>query len=127
MQGPACGLSQQAAEAEGSLTLEARGRVGAALTTTGRAGTARRSGSGKQDEKVQRAVNQWWNPRKRETPAPTWWMWAGQQHTATLDPGGRLWHGVFPVVLEATRKACGVLVARLPGKSWAPPSSTGRW
>src|SRR6266700_3217145 len=52
--GPAAGLSQQAGEAEGSLTVETRGRVGAALTltTTGRAGTARRPGSGKQDEQV---------------------------------------------------------------------------
>jgi hypothetical protein len=33
-------------EAEGSLIREAPGRVGAALTTTGRAGTARRSGPG---------------------------------------------------------------------------------
>jgi hypothetical protein len=99
MQGPAGGLSQQAAEAEGSLTPEARGRVGAALTTTGRVGTARRPGSGKRDEKVQRAVNQWWNPRKRETPAPTWWMWAGQQRTTTLLPGGRLQHGAVPAVL----------------------------
>jgi hypothetical protein len=42
-------LSQQDAEAEGSSTLEAQGRAGAALTTTDRIGTARRSGSGKQD------------------------------------------------------------------------------
>jgi hypothetical protein len=28
--------------------------------------------------------------------------------------------------LEATRKGCGVLVARLPGNSWAPRPSTGR-
>jgi hypothetical protein len=26
---------------------------------------------------------------------------------------------------EATGKACGVPVARLPGKSWAPPLPTG--
>jgi len=38
------GLSQQAGEAEGSLSRETPGRVGAALTTTGRVGTARRSG-----------------------------------------------------------------------------------
>jgi hypothetical protein len=41
------GLSQQVSEAGGSLTLETQGRVGAAPTTTGRIGTARRSGSGK--------------------------------------------------------------------------------
>jgi len=54
-------------------------------------------------------------------------MWAGQQRATTLLPGGRLQHGAVPAVVEATGKACGVGVARLPGKSWAPPSSTGRW
>ena len=46
------GLSQQASEAEGSLILGVQERVGAALTTPGRVGTTRRSGSGKQDGKV---------------------------------------------------------------------------
>jgi hypothetical protein len=49
---PATGLSQQAAEAGGSLTLEAQGRVGAAPTTTGRVDTARRPGSGKRGRKA---------------------------------------------------------------------------
>ena len=60
----ACGLSQQAVEAGGSLIREAPGRVGAALTTTGRVGTARRPGSGKRDGKVQAELNQWSTPRK---------------------------------------------------------------
>ena len=34
------------------MILESQGRAGAALTTTGRVGTARRPGSGKQDGKV---------------------------------------------------------------------------
>ena len=55
MKGPTFGLSQQDAEAGGSLTAETRGRVGAASTTTGRTGTARRSGPGKRDGKVQYA------------------------------------------------------------------------
>ena len=50
--GSAAGLSQQAGEAEDSPILETQGRVGAVLTTTGRAGTARRPGSGKQGEKA---------------------------------------------------------------------------
>lgn len=41
--------------------------VGAALTTTERTGTTRRSGSGKQDRKVYERRNQWWNPLKRGT------------------------------------------------------------
>jgi hypothetical protein len=109
--------------------------VGAALTTTGRAGTARRPGSGKRDEKVQREVNQWWNPRKRETPAPTWWMWAGQQRATTLPPGGRLHHGT-PAVGgghgEGLRRSRGeaageelgtALVNRLMVNVWSAPSS----
>jgi hypothetical protein len=119
--------------------------VGAALTTTGRVGTARRPGSGKQDEKVQRAVNQWWNPRKRETPAPTWWMWAGQQRTITRCAGWstprrrntrcRGGHG------EGLRRTCGeavgeelgtalvdrlmVNVGTLPGSPSPPASQAG--
>jgi hypothetical protein len=51
-------------EAGGSLTWEVRGRVGAASTTPGRAGTARRPGSGKQGGEAYGCRNQWWNPLK---------------------------------------------------------------
>jgi transposase len=64
---PPLGCRSSPAEAEGSPAWEAPGRVGAALTTTGRVGTARRPGSGKQGRTVQRRVNQWWNPRKRQS------------------------------------------------------------
>lgn len=40
------GPSQRLGEAEGSLTRETLAKVGAALTTTGRVGTARRLGPG---------------------------------------------------------------------------------
>src|SRR5215207_7195291 len=49
---PPPSLSQQDGEAEGSRFLEAQEGAGAALTTTGRAGTTRRRGPGKQDGKV---------------------------------------------------------------------------
>ena len=52
VKGPTSSLSQQAGEAEGSPTLEAQGRVGAALTTTGQVSTTRWPGSGKQDGEV---------------------------------------------------------------------------
>lgn len=52
MKEPAFGLSQQAIEAGGSLTLEVQGRVGAAPTTTGWPGTTRRARSGKRDGTV---------------------------------------------------------------------------
>ena len=41
--------------------------MGAALTTTERTGTTRRSESGKQGGKVYERRNQWWNPLKGET------------------------------------------------------------
>src|SRR4029450_9575107 len=97
------------------------GPAGALLTRTGRVGTARRPGPGKQDEKVQRAVNQWWNPRKPETPAPTWWIWGGQQRATALLAGGRLHDGVVPADGGGHGGGCGVPVARLPGKSWDRP------
>ena len=49
---PTAGLSQQAGEAGGSLSLETQVRVGAAPTTTERPRTARWVGSGKHDGKV---------------------------------------------------------------------------
>src|SRR2546427_8630171 len=71
MEEPAPGLSQQVGEAEGSLTLEAQSRAGAALTTTRQAGTARQPGLGKRDGKVYERRNQWWNLRKCRTgPKP---------------------------------------------------------
>ena len=74
MQGPTCGLSQQAAEAGGSLTLEARGRAGAASTTPWRAGTARPLGCGKRDGEVYECRNPWWwNPLKvSQSPGAGW-------------------------------------------------------
>lgn len=125
MKGPTLGLSQQVAEAEGSLTREAPGRAGAALTTPGRLGTTRRVGPGKQDGTVYECRNQRWNPLKRNAPAQTWWIWAGQQCTLAGSHGGRLLVGQGSCLQEATVKACGVAVARLQGKSWAPPPSTG--
>ncbi len=63
--GSTSGLSQQSREAEGSPTLEAQGRVGAALTTVGRAGTARRPSAHSARRRGTTKVNQWLNPLKR--------------------------------------------------------------
>jgi hypothetical protein len=61
------GPSQRSPEAEGSPTLGAQGRVGAALTTTGRVGTTGRPGSGKRGGTVYVWRNQWSNPLKSRT------------------------------------------------------------
>ena len=94
--------------------------MGAALTTTGRSGTARRVGPGKRDGKVYECRNQWWNPLKREADSNLVDMGRSAVHT------GRFGRPATPkprdeVGGEATRKACGVLVARLQGNSWVPP------
>ena len=101
-------------------------RVGAAPTTTGRVGTARRPGSGKRDGKVYECRNQRLNPLKSRTGSNLADMGRIAVHAgarcarATPTSANRAGR-------EATGKACGVPVARLQGKSWAPPPSMGRW
>jgi hypothetical protein len=107
--------------AGGSLNRETPGTVGAAPTTTGRVGTARRSGSGKRDRTVYVCRNQWLNPLKSRTGSNLVDMGRAAAHVGDVPatPKPTDWVGG-----EATRKACGVLVARLQGKSWAPRLST---
>jgi len=99
--------------------------VGAALTKTGRVGTARRPGSGKQDGKVYECRNQWWNPLKARTGSNLADVGRTAVHArvrsirATPKPVN--WAGG-----EATMKVCGVVVAMLQGKSWAPHPSNGQ-
>jgi hypothetical protein len=59
-------LSQQFGEAEGSLTQEALGKAGAALTTTEWIGTARRSGPASKTERV--GETDWSQGRHRTAP-----------------------------------------------------------
>src|SRR4029077_8105031 len=74
-------------EAEGSLIREMLGRVGAALTTPGRVGTARRCGSGQRDETVY-ARNQCLTPLNGP-PAQIWRIWAGRgAHLPPCSAGG---------------------------------------
>lgn len=122
MKGPTCGPSQRVAEAGGSLTLEAQARAGAAPTKSGRAGTARRLGSGERDGKVQRAVNRWWNPLQRYTGSNLADLGRTAAHARF---GWRLPDGVKTAGREAMGKGCGVPMARLQGKSRAPHPSTG--
>jgi hypothetical protein len=61
----------------------------AAPTTTGRASTARWSGSGKQDGKVYER-NQCLNAPQENPPAQTWQIWAGQQRAPAASAGGEL-------------------------------------
>lgn len=110
-------------EAEGSLILEAQGTAGAALTTTGRTGTARRSGSGKRDEKVYVR-----NQRLKASQASPQLEPGGSGLGCDAHPpllGGELSGWKQVAAPEATLNACGVGVARSQGHSWAPSSSNG--
>lgn len=83
MKGPTCGLSQQSAEAEGSLTLEAQARAASSPDNDGtgrhcqtaRARQARREGVATSEPVVE--PPQAWNRLQ------TWWIWAGQQRAPT--------------------------------------------
>ena len=88
--------------------------MGAALTTTGRAGTARRLGSGKQDGKVYESRNQWSNPLKARTGSNLVDMGRDAAHVrqeARMTPSS-----MNRVGKEAMRKVCGVPMAMLQGK-----------
>jgi hypothetical protein len=81
----------------------------------GRARQARQKGVTK--------VNQWLNPLNRGTGSNLVDM--GRVQCASSRLGQRLRSRFLAADQEATRNACGVLVARLQGKSWAPALPTG--
>jgi hypothetical protein len=66
------------------------------------------------------------NPRKSRTGSNLVDMGRAAVH-ACLRTGQRDSDAGELAGQEATPKDCGVGVARLPGKSWAPPPSTGTW
>ena len=121
MEGPTAGLSQQSGEAEGSRA-SGGALVGweAALTTTGRSSTARWAGPGKRGRQGATGVNRWLNPLKLWNRLESGGSGPGSSaHLPHL--GGEVTPKPESVAGgEATRKACGVLVARLQGYSRAP-------
>jgi hypothetical protein len=123
---PSFGLSQQPDEAEGSLILESQGRVGAALTTTGRVGTARRPGSGKQDGKVYELQEPVVEPPQGQNRLQP----GGYGPDRSARPGefcsGDSVSPRSAIGREAMGKDCGVPMAMLQGKSWAPHPSNGQ-
>lgn len=110
-------------EAGGSLILGTWVRVEAAPTTTGRAGTARRSGSGKRDGKVYVRNQRLKAPQEKATSsnlADLGWVATRIHVSVWVTPGL-----VDVAGQEATMKDCGVVVARLQGHSWAPNPVNG--
>lgn len=68
-------------------------------------------------------MNQWLNPLKRDTGSNLADVGRFAVHDERVVRGRRLRSRFNAVGGEATRKACGVLVAMLQGKSWAPNPS----
>ena len=99
--------------------------MGAAPTKTEQVGTAKRSGSGECDGKVYECRNQWLNPLKSRTDSNLVDMGRIAAHVQA-----RLaWTTPEPIVglgMEAMGKVCGVPMAMLQGKSWAPHPSNGQ-
>jgi hypothetical protein len=119
--GSAFGSSQRPNEAGGSRAREVPGEVGAAPTTTGRSGTARRGGPGKRDGQVYVCRNQWLNPLKWNDGSNLVDMGRSAVHTRVTSVVRVTLGSVLGLAgSEATVKVCGVTVARLQGKSWAP-------
>jgi hypothetical protein len=100
------------------------GRWQAALTTTGRAGTARRCGSGKRDETPYER-NQCLTPRNTSTGSNLADLGRDAAHAAEVPVATP--KPVKAAGGEAILKDCGVGMAMLPGYSWAAHSSTGWW
>ena len=94
------------------------------MTTTRRAGTARRLGLGKRDGQAYECRNQWWNPLKWNVGSN---LADRGRSAARVACGRRLRVGLGLAAAEATVKVCGVAVARLQGKSWTPIPFNGWW
>ena len=109
-------LSQQGGEAEGSLIREMPGRVGAALTTPGRARIARWCGFGKRDEEEYARNQRDYVPRKVNRLKPGGYG-PGAVRTRPGDASrvGNFRAGMRVSSREATVKCCGVVVARPQG------------
>jgi hypothetical protein len=113
VQGPICDLSQQVAEAEGSLTPETGRTAGAALTTPGWTSTARWSRSGKRDGEAYECRNQWWNPLKKCDRLEPGGSGPGWQCDGTSYNRRDRLRRMSP---GATVKCCGVAVDRPAGE-----------
>jgi hypothetical protein len=90
--------------------------VGAASTTPGRVGTARRLGFGKRDGEVYVCRNQWWNPLKKSDRLEPGGCGPGWQFAACLyNRGGWLQAGGV-VGLGVAMKDCGVVATWAAGE-----------
>ena len=113
---PPPGCRSSPAEAEGSLTPEARVRAEAALTKARRAGTTRRLSARSARRKGVTEVNQWLNPLKSDAGSNLVDVGRSAAHAVRAVGGRGLRSRPNAVGGEAARKVCGVLVAMLQGE-----------
>ena len=118
----AIGLSRQADEAEGSLTLGTQERAGAALTTRGRAETSGPPGPSKRDREVDERNQRFKAPSRSAGSNPEDMGRNATHARARATPKPFEDNGE-----EATGKDCGVPVAMSQGQSWPPILSIGPW
>ena len=118
----AIGLSRQADEAEGSLTLGTQERAGAALTTRGRAQTSGPPGPSKRDREVDERNQRFKAPSRSAGSNPEDMGRNATHARARATPKPFEDNGE-----EATGKDCGVPVAMSQGQSWPPILSIGPW
>jgi hypothetical protein len=120
------GLSQQAREDGGSLTLEMQGRAGSSPDNDGTGWYCQTAWVRQSRREGVTRVNQWQSPVSG-VPTPNladMGRSAARAHRGCR--GGRLRRPGQIAGPKAIVKDCGVAMARLPGHSWAPTSSTGR-
>ena len=121
------GPSQRPGEAEGSLTLDVQGRAASSPDNDGTSQyyqmgwvrQARREGVGMYEPVVE-------PPQVQNRLQPGGY---GPDHSARFggSPAGATSKPIDWVGGEAMMNACGVVMAMLSGKSWAPHSSNGSW
>jgi hypothetical protein len=102
-------------EAEGSLSRELPGRVGAALTTPGRVSIARWGGSGKRDEEEYARNRRDYVPRKVNRLKPGGYGPGAVRTRAGGSGAGNFRTVMWVAVREATVTYCGVVVAMPQG------------
>jgi len=107
-------LSQQRVGAEGSLTREMPGRVGAALTKPGHIRIARWCGSGERGGEEYARNQRYYVPRKVDR-LKSGGYGPGAVRTCSVGGTGNFLADMWVSVWEATVKCCGVAVAMPQG------------
>lgn len=119
-----CGPSQRVAEAGGSPVLEARDVGGSSPDNDGTVRYCQTDRVRQVSREGEARANLWQNPLKRGSGSNLADVGRDAVHACPRGLATPWWY--FVAGAEAMRKICGVLAARLQGKSWAPTPSINR-